>query len=200
MAVSVRPRTVEQGEWVAHQGNARFIDVASVFNYLPRVVEHYHLLWNFVRVVRDKEADGESICNPASCPKMSAGRLVSARLRCFRHDADGYSSVLYTWINVDQEPVELPAHECMKLLQQWISAKIEDGAIFPTDPSGVSSAYNSQHSANSRPARTCSDEDWLGICSGFPEIRSHSQGDLSSDVPSLCSSLLVPFYQSVLPS
>ncbi|KAF4503989.1 hypothetical protein G6O67_008613 [Ophiocordyceps sinensis] len=133
MALSVRPRTIEPGEWVAHQ-----------------VVEHYRILWNFVRVVHEKEADGDSICNPASCPKMSAG-----------------SGVSYTWLNVDQEPVELPAHECMKLLQQWMSAKIEDGAVFPTDPSDVSSAYSSQHSTNTGPSRSV--ENWLGICSGFPE-------------------------------
>lgn len=78
-----------------------------------------------------------------------------------------YSGVSYTWLNVDQEPVELPAHECMKLLQQWISAKIEDGAVFPTDPSDVSSAYSSQHSTNTGPSRSV--ENWLGICSGFPE-------------------------------
>lgn len=38
------------------------------------VVEHYRNLWNFVRVVHEKEENGDSVCNPRSCPKMSAGR------------------------------------------------------------------------------------------------------------------------------
>lgn len=38
------------------------------------VVEHYRNLWNFVRVLHDKEDDGTSICNPMTCPKMSAGK------------------------------------------------------------------------------------------------------------------------------
>ncbi|KAG6012922.1 hypothetical protein E4U54_007227, partial [Claviceps lovelessii] len=56
MTLSARPKTVEQGEWIAHQ-----------------VVEHYRNLWNFVRVVHEKEDDGTSICNATSCPRMSAG-------------------------------------------------------------------------------------------------------------------------------
>jgi hypothetical protein len=38
------------------------------------VVEHYRNLWNFVRVIHEKEEDGSSICNPNTCPKMSAGK------------------------------------------------------------------------------------------------------------------------------
>lgn len=56
MTLSARPKTVEQGEWIAHQ-----------------VVEHYRNLWNFVRVLHEKEDDGSSICNATSCPRMSAG-------------------------------------------------------------------------------------------------------------------------------
>ena len=37
------------------------------------VVEHYRNLWNFVRVIYEKEDDGSSICNATSCPRMSAG-------------------------------------------------------------------------------------------------------------------------------
>ncbi|OTA01540.1 hypothetical protein A9Z42_0018540 [Trichoderma parareesei] len=57
MTLSARPKTVDPGEWVAHQ-----------------VVEHYRNLWNFVRVIHEKEEDGSSICNPSTCPKMSAGK------------------------------------------------------------------------------------------------------------------------------
>ncbi len=37
------------------------------------VVEHYRNLWNFVRVIYEKEDDGNSVCNPTTCPRMSAG-------------------------------------------------------------------------------------------------------------------------------
>lgn len=37
------------------------------------VVEHYRNLWNFVKVIHEKEDDGTSICNTRTCPKMSAG-------------------------------------------------------------------------------------------------------------------------------
>ena len=41
------------------------------------VVEHYRNLWNFVRVVYEKEENGTSICNETTCPRMSAGAYVS---------------------------------------------------------------------------------------------------------------------------
>lgn len=37
------------------------------------VVEHYRNLWNFVRVIHEKEEDGITICNAQTCPRMSAG-------------------------------------------------------------------------------------------------------------------------------
>lgn len=56
MTLIARPKTVEHGEWIAHQ-----------------CVEHYRNLWHFVRVIYEKEDKGTSICNPTTCPKMSAG-------------------------------------------------------------------------------------------------------------------------------
>ncbi|KUJ20530.1 Mob1/phocein [Mollisia scopiformis] len=108
MTLSARPKTVEQGEWVAHQ-----------------VVEHYRILWNFVRVVHDKEEDGTTICNIQTCPRMSAGANHS-----------------FTWLNSRREPVEVPAHEYISLMQRWISGKIENTNIFPTDPASISFANN----------------------------------------------------------
>lgn len=85
MTLSARPKTVEQGEWIAHQG--AFFPLLSQHCYHRTrlckernglhkvlVVEHYRNLWNFVRVVHEKEDDGISICNSATCPKMSAGQ------------------------------------------------------------------------------------------------------------------------------
>ncbi|KAK2626887.1 hypothetical protein QTJ16_004062 [Diplocarpon rosae] len=72
MTLSARPKTVEQGEWIAHQG-------------------------------------------------------------------DNHS---FTWLNSRKEPVEVPAHEYISLMQRWISGKIDNTSIFPTDPAGVSFAHN----------------------------------------------------------
>ncbi|OAA62811.1 protein kinase activator [Niveomyces insectorum RCEF 264] len=148
MTLSARPKSIEPGEWIAHQ-----------------VVEHYRLLWNFVRLVYEKEKDGSSICNVTSCPKMSAGRNHS-----------------YTWLNNRLEPIELPAREYMSLMQRWISGKIDDPTIFPTDPATVSFASNPALAAGNAAATATpapfqlvvaggdgSGEDWVGKNSGFPK-------------------------------
>ena len=76
MTLSARPKTVEQGEWIAHQGQ---FDGEFVWGECPLlttawlVVEHYRNLWNFVRVVHEKEEDGTTICNATTCPRTSAG-------------------------------------------------------------------------------------------------------------------------------
>ncbi|EEY18425.1 maintenance of ploidy protein mob2 [Verticillium alfalfae VaMs.102] len=137
MTLSARPKTVEQGEWIAHQ-----------------VVEHYRNLWNFVRVVHEKEDDGTAVCDATSCPRMSAGANHS-----------------FTWLNSRREPVELPAHEYMTLMQRWISGKIDDLAIFPTDPSGVSFAHNPSITTTplSQLSSPGGEPDWIGKRSGFPK-------------------------------
>ncbi|KAH7329030.1 Mob1/phocein family protein [Stachybotrys elegans] len=136
MTLSARPKTVEQGEWIAHQ-----------------VVEHYRNLWNFVRVVHEKEDDGSTICNSTTCPRTSAGANHS-----------------FTWLNRDRQPVELPAHEYMSLMQRWISGKIDDTAIFPTEASGVSYAHNASITTTPLSQLTNPGEpDWMGKRSGFPE-------------------------------
>ncbi|KAI1333106.1 Mob1/phocein [Xylariaceae sp. FL0255] len=136
MTLSARPKTVEQAEWIAHQ-----------------VVEHYRNLWNFVRVIHEKEEDGSTICNASTCPRMSAGANHS-----------------FTWLNARREPVELPAYEYITLMQRWISGKIDDETIFPTDSNGVSFAHNP--SVTTTPLSQLSsptDRDWIGKRSGFPE-------------------------------
>ncbi|CEJ90515.1 Putative Mob1/phocein family protein [[Torrubiella] hemipterigena] len=137
MTLSARPKTVEQGEWVAHQ-----------------IVEHYRNLWNFVRVVHEKEDDGSTICNSASCPRTSAGANHS-----------------FTWLNKQREPVELPAYEYMTLMQRWISGKIDDDRMFPTDPQGVSYAQTAStpSSASLSQLSNPGDPEWFGKRSGFPE-------------------------------
>jgi hypothetical protein len=73
MTLSARPKTVEQGEWIAHQGSP-YSTFQEIMPLIPvvTVVEHYRNLWNFVRVIHEKDEGGTSICNPHTCPRMSA--------------------------------------------------------------------------------------------------------------------------------
>jgi len=53
------------------------------------------------------------------------------------------------------------------MMQQWISRKIDDGNLFPTDPAGVSFATNANFGTASLSSLAGS-EDWVGKRSGFP--------------------------------
>ncbi|KAK4240025.1 Mob1/phocein [Achaetomium macrosporum] len=131
LTLSAKPKTVEMGEWIAHQ-----------------VVDHWRMLITFIRLVHDKEEDGSSICNSRRCPKMSAGANHS-----------------FTWLNSRLQPVEIPAYEYLTLVQRYISGKIDDVNIFPTDLAGVSYADNP---AFCTPVPE-SGQDWVGKRSGFPQ-------------------------------
>ncbi|KAI0443439.1 Mob1/phocein [Xylaria telfairii] len=149
MTLSTRPKVVEDAEWIAHQ-----------------VVEHYRLLWNFVRVVMEKEQDGSTICNPTTCPIMSAGKHHS-----------------FTWLNHRLEPIELHAHEYIALMQRWISGKIDDITIFPIDPSSVSYAPNPALVQDTLIQLTSAD-GWIGQRSGFPE-----------DFSSICGTIFLQMFR-----
>jgi hypothetical protein len=70
-------------------------------------------------------------------------------------------------LNSRLEPCEIPASEYLTLVLRYISSKIDDGKIFPTDASGVSWADNP---AFSNPLPTDGGEpDWVGRRSGFPK-------------------------------
>ena len=140
------------------------------------MVEHYRNLWNFVRVVYEKEDNGLTICNPNTCPRMSAGGyvLISPLLATshifslnWSTDFVDYpcSNHSYTWLNSRFEPIELPAFEYITLMQRWISGKIDDGKIFPTDASGVSYAHNPHITTT---ALLTGPDEWIGKRSGFP--------------------------------
>ena len=69
-----RPKTVEQGEWIAHQGKDLAVHFMSMLSNVlfDSCRAFYRILWNFVRVIHDKDEDGTSICNAQTCPRMSA--------------------------------------------------------------------------------------------------------------------------------
>lgn len=71
--------------------------------------------------------------------------------------------------------MEIPAYEYLSLVQRYISTKIDDSAVFPTDPAGVSCAPfpPSISSSSPPPAPVNPDDsaaaDWTGRRSGFPQ-------------------------------
>ncbi|KAK0617907.1 Mob1/phocein [Bombardia bombarda] len=148
LTLSAKPKTVEMGEWIAHQ-----------------VVDHWRTLITFIKLVHDKEDDGSSICSSKKCPKMTAGANHS-----------------FTWLNSRLQPVEIPAYEYLSLVQRYISSKIDDDRIFPTDPSGVSYADNPAFCSAPEPQQQqqppqqpghpphqAQKLDWVGKRSGFPQ-------------------------------
>lgn len=112
-----------------------------------------------------------SICNPSTCPRMSAGQYVTVSLKLLSQMLMIHRrNHSFTWLNSRREPVELPAYEYITLMQRWISGKIDDTKIFPTDPSGVSYAHNSSITTTPLSQLTSPGEpDWVGKRSAFPQ-------------------------------
>ena len=46
----------------------------------------------------------------------------------------------YTWLDNNKKPIKIPAIQYINLVQKWISGKITDPSIFPTDASPISSS------------------------------------------------------------
>ena len=66
--------------------------------------------------------------------------------------------------------MELPAYEYMTLMQRWISGKIDDEKMFPTDPSGISYAHSAGITTTPLSQLSGSDgPEWVGKRSGFPD-------------------------------
>lgn len=83
-------------------------------------------------------------------------------------------------------------------MQRWISSKTDDTKIFPTDPSGVSSALNpafTSSSSGSSPipppsaaaaaADPTTTEEWLGRRSGFPQ-----------DFAAICQTIVLQMFRA----
>jgi uncharacterized membrane-anchored protein YhcB (DUF1043 family) len=60
----------------------------------------------------------------------------------------------------------------MTLMQRWITGKIDDNAMFPTDPEGVSFAVHQEHHSAAAPTLLFPQdpsEEWPGSRSRFPK-------------------------------
>lgn len=72
------------------------------------IVEYYNQLNIFYSIVEEK-------CNAERCPHMSAGKY-----QYFWQDESKY-----------KKPTDMPAHQYMELLMDWVNAMINDPKIFP---------------------------------------------------------------------
>ncbi|KAI1772465.1 Mob1/phocein [Hypoxylon cercidicola] len=160
----VYARHIVKGNFMTLSARPKVVEEAEWIAH--HVVEHYRLLSNFVRVVIEKEQDGSAICNPTVCPTMSAGKYHS-----------------YTWLDSRHQPIELPAREYIALMQRWISGKIDNATIFPTDPSGVSYAPNPALVQDTL-FRASGADSWVGKRSGFPK-----------DFSSVCGTIFLQMFR-----
>ncbi|KAI9842997.1 MAG: hypothetical protein M1838_002899 [Thelocarpon superellum] len=152
MTLAAKPKSVDQGEWLAHH-----------------VVEQFRLLSQFITVIQStfrKNGQIALICNPVDCPTMSAGTHT------------------YTWLDSNRQPTRLPACQYITLVQKWISGKILDANLFPTDTTSVAAPATYASGGLNTPGATTPiamgptslsaplsqlGRDWVGKSSGFPE-------------------------------
>ena len=94
-----------------------------------------------------------------------------------------FHSHTYTWLNSDRQPIKVPAHQYIALVQKWIIGKITDPAIFVTDTTTSNNAYASGSLTSTgtstpiaagptslnAPLAQLAGNDWVGKASGFPE-------------------------------
>ncbi len=82
----------------------------------------------------------------------------------------------------------MPAHEYITAVGRWISRKIDNPELFPTDPSTASYAHNpdlaSHHPTLTSLVPLTSSDDWIGKRSGFPE-----------DFASTCRSIFLQLFR-----
>jgi len=132
-----------------------------------------------VRVVDDKT--GQMICNPDTCPTMSASGFVERQSNMNQEliELTKLNSHTYTWLDNQKRPIRIPACQYIQLVQKWIVGKISDPHLFPIDtsPSISSSASTPGNSTPiaagptnlNAPLSQLAGREWLGKASGFPE-------------------------------
>lgn len=128
------------------------------------------------------ERTGKPSCNPGSShsylPLSYTQTNPPTPEVCPTMSASGHT---YTWLDNNKKPIKIPAIQYINLVQKWISGKITDPSIFPTDTSPISSSYASGSLTPSgtptplgptslnAPLGQLAGRDWLGKSSGFPE-------------------------------
>ncbi|KAI9893514.1 MAG: hypothetical protein M1814_006310 [Vezdaea aestivalis] len=146
MTLAATPKLVDSGEWLAHQ-------VVMQYRLLSKLLE---------QVLCPNEFTGLPSCNHITCPSMSAGTIN------FSHT--------YTWLDNNRQPTTLPAPQYISLVQKWISGKILDPKIFPTDISTFSNV-------NTAAATFASGGPPTPGIPGAPGITPIAAGPTSSSLP-----------------
>ncbi|TKX22313.1 hypothetical protein C1H76_5421 [Elsinoe australis] len=109
-----------------------------------QVVEQNRLLDGMLKVIQESDrSTALPICNQHTCPSMTAG-----------------PGVTYTWLDANKNSVRVPAPQYIAYVQRWITGKITDPSIFPTD-----AFTGPPPPLNNPPAGT--QDSWLGKSSGF---------------------------------
>ncbi|MCJ1478625.1 hypothetical protein MMC13_007306 [Lambiella insularis] len=151
MPLAAQPKHMDFGDWLAHQAHEQYRMVAQVLEAIQETDQN----------------TGEPICNPHTCPVMSAGRAHT-----------------YTWLNKNREPIKISAPAYISMVQRWICGKLNDNKLFPTNPLNASASdYPSNGlstpgsrtpipmppTASDAPLSTLAGRDWIGKQTGFPE-------------------------------
>ncbi|KAK0793131.1 hypothetical protein LTR91_024825 [Friedmanniomyces endolithicus] len=111
-----------------------------------QIVEQNRLLSGMIKCTQGEDrSSGRSVCSETGCPTMSAGPTT------------------YTWIDTNRNPINLPAPTYIKHIQTWVTGKIQDYAIFPTDTFSSAPPLPSPAQLQADP------NNWLGKTSGFPQ-------------------------------
>lgn len=75
MPLAAQPKNVDLGEWLAHQCMYLRVFTSVKSNYMNLGMEQYRLVTALLACIQEVDANtGRAICNPISCPVMSAGR------------------------------------------------------------------------------------------------------------------------------
>ena len=147
-------------------------------------VENYRLVATVVALIQETDSiTGKQICNPETCPTMTAGLYATPLLEHISI-ADFDSSHTYTWLDNNRSPVSVSAVQYIGLVQRWMNGKIHDSKAFPTEPTLPTSPAYASGSVNTPTSETpiavgptsinaplskLSGRDWFGKSAGFPE-------------------------------
>ncbi|KAF2767978.1 Mob1/phocein [Teratosphaeria nubilosa] len=115
-----------------------------------QLVEQARLMGNMITVVIDKvdKTAAKSVCTEQTCPTMTSS-----------------PGVVYTWVDTQRNPINLPAAQYIKNIQTWVNGKIANPSLFPTDtfssapPMGLRLKDLDLNDKNK----------WLGSTYGFPQ-------------------------------
>jgi len=117
-----------------------------------QVVEQNRLLDGMLKIIQEQDrTTGLPICNTNTCQSMTAGPNTN-----------------YTWLDNQKNAVRVPAPQYIAYVQRWITGKVADPSIFPTDTFTSAPPSLTAQQSNSSNSLNASTDTWIGKPSGFP--------------------------------